>query len=300
MTPPGARQYHGAMTNMQRAVVVLAFIFAILLGILLATTLLGEKPASSPTASPSGALASPSASGSSSPSGGSASASAAPSASPTPSPSPTLKPGVPATISFVQLALDAATDSNGTTRIITAVAEPGPVTVKLTTESGGNTQACLLADGQKVGCRTGITMTLTATNAKKTSKYQITLRGAGAATPIVTVTMTYPATKPKVTITNARFDGTDFPTTNGLQVVATPRAKGTYQVSASWGGHPFLYEVDLIEQGGPGLKTVVATTSATKVTQGFAITKDHPWMIVLKNSENGFGPTPLTATFTWP
>lgn len=286
------------MTNMQRAVAVLAFIFAILLGILLATTLFGGTPASSPTASPSAALASPSASGSPSPSGGSASAS--PSASPTPSPSPTLKPATPATISFFQLALDATSDSNGTTRIITAVAEPGPVTVKLTTESGGNTQACLLADGQKVACRTGITMTLTATNAKKTSKYQVTLRGAGAATPVVTVTMTYPATKPKVTITNARFDGTSYPNTNGLQAVATPRANGTYQVSASWGGHPFLYEVDLIEQGGPGLKTVVATTSATKVTQGFPITKTHPWMIVLKNSENGFGPTPLTATFTWP
>jgi hypothetical protein len=121
-----------------------------------------------------------------------------------------------------------------------------------------------------------------------------------AATPVVDVTIAFPAAKPKVTITNARFDGTADVKHNGLQVVATPRAKGYYHVTADWGGHPFAYEVDLIEQNGPGLKLVKVTQGATKTSQGFAVAPKSAWMIVLKNSESGFGVTPLTATFTWP
>ena len=114
------------------------------------------------------------------------------------------------------------------------------------------------------------------------------------------VTIAFPSTKPKVTITHARFDGTANAAYNGLQVVTTPRAKGSYHVTANWGGHPFQYEVDLIEQGGPGLKTVKPSTGATRTSQGFAVAPPHSWMIVLKNTETGNGVTPLTATFTWP
>ena len=289
------------MTNMQRLVLVLAFIFAVVLGILLATTLFGKSgsPKSSLAPSPSAAA---SVTGSTSPSGASpsASASASPSASASASPSPTPKPIPAAKISFVQLALDATSDAAGTTRTISFAAQAGGVTVKLATQSGGNTKMCLLADGAQLGCRTGVSGTLKGKTTKKSSNFSVTLRGAAGATPVVTVSVTFPAAKPKVTITNARFDGTGYASTNGLQVVATPRAKGKYHVTASWGGHPFLFEVDLIEQGGPGLKTVKSAVGATGTSRGFAVTKPNAWMMVLKNSETGFGPTPLTATFTWP
>jgi len=285
---------------MQRLVLVLAFIFAVLLGILLAMTLFGDKGGSSkPSGSPSASLAAsnpPSSAGSSSgPSVG-----PSPSASASASPSPSPKPASPAQIQFVQLALDAATDANGSTRTISFAATAGTVTVKLKTESGGNTKACLFADGKQLGCRTAVSGTLTGSTTKKTANYQVTLRGNATSTPLVTVTIAFPATKPKVTITNARFDGTANAARNGLQVVTTPRAKGYYHITASWGGHPFQYEVDLIEQGGPGLKTVKPATGSTNTSQGFSVAPPNPWMIVLKNSESGFGVTALTATFTWP
>jgi len=289
------------MTNMQRLVLVLAFIFAVLLGILLATTLFGGKGTPAPTHAPSASAVASHAAPSSAPPSVQPSASAQPSPSASASPSPTPKTSSPtAAIKFVQLALDATTDTAGTTRTISFAALTGTVKVKLATQSGGNTKMCLLADGKQLGCRTAVSGTLTGTTTRTSSNFQVTLRGAGKATPVVTVTITFPATRPKVTITNARFDGTDAPATNGLQVIATPRAKGFYHVTADWGGHPFLYEVDLIEQGGPGLKQVVASEAATKVSQGFSVAPPNGWMIVLKNSETGFGPTPLTATFTWP
>jgi hypothetical protein len=289
------------MTNTQRLVLVLAFILAILLGILLATTLFGNNGGSTaPTLSPAPSSGPPSTAPSSLvPSASEVpSASAAPSA--TPSPTPTATPGPAATIEFVQFALDATTDPGGTTRTIAFTGLNGPVVVDLKTESGGNTTACLLANGKQLSCRTMANGTLNATAASASTNYQVTLRGSGAATPVVDVTITFPATRPKVTVTDARFDGTADPAYNGLQVVATPRASGYYHVTANWGGHPFLYEVDLIEQGGPGLKTVQASLGATNVSQGFAVTPPNAWMIVLKNSETGFGLTGLTATFTWP
>jgi len=286
---------------MQRLVLILAFTFAVLLGILLATTLFGGKGGSSkPTAAPSSSLAASIPAGSSGPSAApSASAGPSPSASGSPSPSPTPVPA--AKIQFVQLALDASTDTAGTTRTITFAAQSGTVTVKLQTESGGNTKACLFGDGKQLACRTAVGGTLTGTTTKKSSTYKLTLRGDGASTPVVDVTIAFPAAKPKVTITNARFDGTANAAHNGLQVVTTPRAKGYYHVNASFGGHPFIYEVDLIEQGGgPGLKTVKPTTGATTLSQGFAVAPPNAWMIVVKNTETGFGVTGMSATFTWP
>jgi hypothetical protein len=289
------------MTNMQRLALLLAVVFAVLLGILLAITLFGGK-GGSPTATlpPSASLAAsiPPASASSPSASLSPSASASLAASA--SPSPTLKPGPAATIQFVQMALDASTDTGGTTRTIAFTGQTGPVTVNLKTESGGNTVACLLAGGKQVGCQTAVSGTLTGSTSDATANYQVTLRGSGSATPVVDVTITFPATRPKVTVTNARFDGTANAAYNGLQVITTPRAQGYFHITANWGGHPFSYEVDLIEQGGPGLKTVAPATGSTNVSQGFAVAPPNPWMIVLRNTETGFGITGLTAAYTWP
>jgi hypothetical protein len=291
------------MTNMQRLVLVLAFIFAVLLGILLATTVFSgptgsPSPTSSPTASLGPSVAPASSPPSEAPSASSAAASPSPSA--TPKPTPTPKPIPAATVKFVQLKLDAGTDTGGKTRSISFTAQTGTVSVKLATESGGNTKMCLFRDGAQVACRTAVSGSLTDKLTKATANYRVSLRGSADATPVVTATIKFAAAKPKVTIVNARFDGTDSPATNGLQVVATPRTKGAYRVTANWGGHPFQYEVDLIEQGGPGIKTVKPSQGATSVSQSFTVTPPNAWMIVLKNTESGFGTTLMTATYTWP
>jgi hypothetical protein len=126
------------------------------------------------------------------------------------------------------------------------------------------------------------------------------LRGVGGATPIVSATLGFVAVNPSVTIKNARFDGTAAPDTNGVQVLVMPRKAGVVKLTADWGGHPFQYEIDLIEQGGAGLKSFPAQGPATKVSKSVAIVPPNGWMLVLQNIEAGFGTTWMTATVAWP
>ena len=71
---------------------------------------------------------------------------------------------------------------------------------------------------------------------------------------------------------------------------------------AEWGGHPFLYQVDLIdERDGPvkedsGSESTEASTNTDTV---FPVTAGT-WRLVLQNTEAGFGTTDLTATISWP
>ncbi len=305
------------MTNLQRLVILLAFIFAVLVGILLATTLLsGGTPSATPTpaipardsASPGGSeppvSVSPGASdgGSVAPSA-SDSGAASPSATASASPSPTPRPLANAVVTFTQLKLDAASDTAGANRVISWIASgSGSVTATLSSPStdGSQTKMCLSANGKSLGCRTGTGGKLLATTSGTGVHFKLTLRGVAATTPIVAVKISFPAVHPAATITDARFDGTGSPETNGIQVVVQPRAAGKVKLVASWGGHPFLYEIDLIEQGGGGLQSLPNQGPATRVAQSLAIPKGNAWMLVLQNIESGFGITPLTATVSWP
>jgi hypothetical protein len=292
------------MTNMQRLVLVLGIVFAVLLGILIATTFLGggstgpgatatSSPAASAAPAPSGAAASP---GGTSPGG---SPSEAPSASAAPSPTPTPVPK--ATITFLGLKVDAASDTAGRDRIFTWTSGAGAITVQYSSPAAtGSAKACLSAAGKLLGCHSGASGKLSAKTTKAKESFTLKVRGVTTATPVIDVTISFVAASPSVKIQNARFDGTGYPDTNGLQVVATPRAAGSYRVQASWGGHPFLYEVDLMEQGGPGTQTLANQGPATLVDQSFPVTPPNPWKIVLQNIEEGFGATSLTATFSWP
>lgn len=289
------------MTNMQKLVLVLAFIFSVLLGILLATTFLGGKPGAAvasraPSASPAASAASSAAPATSAPSA-SAEASAEPAPSADASSSP--PPANTATIVFSQLVLDATTNASGRARSITFTAQAGTVTVKLATESGGNTAACLFAGSKQLGCRTATSGTLSGKSTKATTTYTVTLRGAASATPKVTVTIAFPASKPKVVIKDARFDSTANADTNGLQVVTTPRAGGYVHVTASWTGSAVPFGIDLIEQGGPGVKQVASTADAKTANQGFRVAPPNAWMVVLKRTDDG-GRAWATATYTWP
>ena len=309
------------MTNPQRLLIAAVFIVAVVGGGLLAVNLIGgpgssaspgpvavasgsTAPASaSPTASqpPSEAPSPSEASESelpSSPVVPSASASAPPSATPR----PTTAPGQPATIVFTNLKLDAKDDPAGRNRRLTFESQgAGPITVKLGTLSPqGSTIMCLSADGKRLACKTTAAGAITAKTTTRHASFVLTLRGAGIETPVVEVTITFPAKDPAVTITDARFDGTAFPETNGITAIITPRGNGEIALEADWGGHPFLYEIDLFEQGGSGTQTLANQGPATRVSERFTITGTNPWKLLLQNIEQGFGATLMTATVAWP
>ncbi len=298
------------MTNGQRLVAGGVFLVAVVAGVILATSVLGinvgssETPTSEAIDSPS-PLASPSEPASPSPSpSGAPSESASPTPSPTPSPTltPTASPGKPTTVTVTQLKLDAVENPDGQDRELRFQADgAGQVMVKLTAISPhGQAVMCLKTPQKDLGCQTTADGQLTAQHKGSPTDYTVTLRGDGIAEPIVEVTLTFPSSQPALTIANARFDGTEFPDTNGIQVIVTPRTDGQLGLHAEWGGHPFLYEIDLIEQGGSGGGTLGNQGPATLVDQSFPIAPPNPWKLVLQNIETGFGPTGLTASITWP
>ena len=309
------------MTNPQRLLIAAVFIVAVVGGGLLAVNLIGGPGSSAspgPVAVASGSTAPASASPApsqppsdapspseapeselpSSPVVPSASASAPPSATPR----PTTAPGQPATIVFTNLKLDAKDDPAGRNRRLTFESQgAGPITVKLGTLSPqGSTIMCLSADGKRLACKTTAAGAITAKTTTRHASFVLTLRGAGIETPVVEVTITFPAKDPAVTITDARFDGTAFPETNGITAIVTPRGNGEIALEADWGGHPFLYEIDLFEQGGSGTQTLANQGPATRVSERFTITGTNPWKLLLQNIEQGFGATLMTATVAWP
>jgi hypothetical protein len=178
---------------------------------------------------------------------------------------------------------------------------PGQVTAVLRTLSPqGTTRMCLASGTQSFGCQTTAAGELTATASDAVRDFTLTLRGTAIETPSVEITITFPATDPAVTITDARFDGTAFPDTNGLQAIIAPRADGEVRLVADWGGHPFLYEIHLADLGGSGGTDLVEQGPAPRVDLRLPVSAPGPWRLLVQNSETGFGVTPMTATIRWP
>jgi hypothetical protein len=300
------------MTSQQRLLVGAVLVVVLIGGGVLAMGILGggggapatPSPAASarpsatlpvtapPTVSPS-ATVEPSASASAEPS-----SSVAPSATPT----PTSAPGKPATIVLSGLKLDAKDDPNGKDRSIGLHTDgTGDVTATVSALTPqGNAVMCLGVGGGSPDCKTTGSGELSATAPAGGGDFVLTLRGEGTETPVVDVTVTFPATDPAVLISGARFDGTGYPETNGITAIVTPRSKGDVTFAADWGGHPFLYAVDLHEQGGPGSQVLADQGPATRMTTTLPVTAPNPWKLVLRNTEQGFGPTDLDATIAWP
>jgi hypothetical protein len=225
-----------------------------------------------------------------------------PTAAPTATAAASAGAGRPATITLEGLGLDAGQDPDGEARRVSFIGDgPGPVTVALAARSGdGPATMCLTAGGVPAGCRTTDDGRLETTAPAGPTDFVLTLRGEGAAAPVVDVTLTFPAEAPAIAISRARFDGTAFPATNGIRALVTPRSDGDVRVAAEWGGHPFLYELELVEQGGPGSHVLADQGPATRVAVAFAVTVSRAWELVLQNTELGFGPTELDASIAWP
>jgi hypothetical protein len=267
-------------------------------------------PTATPVAqgSPAAATVSPGMSGEPSPPAPRATPSAVASGSPAASPSASAPPlasapppGTAASITYTQLRLDAKDDPDGRNRVVTFQTQgPGDITVSLASQSPGTTRMCLSIPDQALGCRSAADGGLTAHTTKPTEKFTLTLRGVAGDTPTVAVEITFPASGPSVTLSHARFDGTDFPADNGIQALVTPRVDGNLGLQAEWGGHPFLYQVTLTERGGPGSESVAPQETATGADLTLPVAAPNPWLLILANAEGGFGTTPLTATIAWP
>jgi len=259
------------------------------------------SPSGSGAAGPSGspspaALTSPSTAPTSASSiAPSASASAAASATPLPVPT--------AMLTFVGLQLDATDDPAGVDRVITFTSDgPGAMSVRLVSQTPqGTTHMCFKAGTKSLGCKDWSKGTFNGTTTQAHTKWSVTVRGSGIATPVVDVTVLYQTLAPTVAIAHARFDGTAEPTLNGIQVRFVPRAEGDAHLVASWGGHPFAYEIDTFnETTGEGGPSYPNQGPSTNVDQATPVTATDTWRLILQNIDAGFGTTDLTATFSWP
>lgn len=300
------------MTNKERLLIVAVFVVALVGGGVLAMGLLGGGGGAAATPSPVAVasarptptlpvtappIASPSATAEASASPV-PSASAAPSATPGSSPTP----GEPAAIVLSGLKLDARDDPAGKDRSVGFRTDgTGVVTATVSVLSPqGNVLMCLGAGGGQPDCTPTANGVLTAAAPDGGGDFVLTLRGEGIEAPIVDITITFPATAPAVIIAGARFDGTLYPGTNGITVTVTPRRDGALSLAADWGGHPFLYEVELREQGGPGSAVLADQGPATRMAETWPVTARNRWTVALRNAEDGFGRTELDATIAWP
>ena len=290
------------MTQQQRILVIAVFVVAVIGGILAVAVIGGggsPEPSSvaSASATPTVAPATPTVAPTLEPT-----PEPTPTVAPSATPTPTTAPGPAATIVLTQLKLDATDDPEGQDRVVTFTSGgTGAIAIALKTLSPtGSARICLSADGTDLGCETMSDGALAAETAKKAATFVLTLRGNGSETPVVEVSVTFPAASPSVTVADARFDGTGYPETNGIQAVVQPRADGGVHVTADWGGHPFIWELDLLEQGGSGSETLANQGPATRMDETLPLTAPNPWKVVLQNTEMGFGPTPMTVTIAWP
>jgi hypothetical protein len=309
------------VTNQQRGIIAAVFVVALLGGGLLAFLLLnrgGGQGVSLATTSPEAvvtdspaasespsASTAPSEAASTAPPSPSATAAptATPTAAPTRTPNPTsTPPPKPTTVVVTELKLDAKTDSEGHSRRISwTTAGTGPVTVAMrVTSNAGAAQICLARTGSSLECRTSADTTYSSNANRANHDFAISLIGSGDDTPIVEVTITFPASTPQILIERPRFGGTDTPEYNGIQVIVQPRRGGNVTLDASW-DTPFKYEVDLFEQGGDNRSQQFPNQpAATEVQRAFPITGTNPWKLVLQNIEPGTGRTQLNATVAWP
>ena len=304
-----------AMTGSSRLIAAVVFLVALGIGVIVTSFVVGGAGGSaSPSPSaiaqasslPSGA---PTATDAESPSSSTTPSatpaptdSAQPGASTEPTPKPTDAPGIPAAITFSDLKLDAAEDPDGSNRVITFSAQgEGTVSARLTSVSPqGETRVCLRSSKKDFGCKTTADGAISAKTSARELVFTVTLRGDGIAAPVIDLALTFPAQRPAVTIDNARFDGTDFPDSNGIDVTVGPRTDGNLRLVATWGGHPLVYDVILREQGGAGGDQLRDEGPATGTNTRLAVSAPHPWRLVLRNAEAGFGATPMTARIAWP
>jgi hypothetical protein len=300
--------------NWRASAIALAAVLVVLVAIAVVISL--PAGTTGPGATPTGPIAG--ASAGASPGGPSAPPSIGPSALPSaagsraPSPPPPASPSASPTarptaawsqITFTDFRLDAASDADGKPRIFSFTTDgPGTVTARLVARNPKRTSRfCLRVGSSATICRNWLSGTLTGTtSAAGQTRFTVTLRGVGGATPTVDLALTFRSRAPSVTLTNGRFDGTASEAVgyNGMNGQVKVRTGGQISVKAGWGGKPFDYTyslVDLADPTGGG----VFPGNGTGIERTDPATATHTYGFGLVNGETGFGRTPMTMTIAW-
>ncbi len=294
--------------TLRRVIGVLATLLVVVLaaGVLLVLSRGGSgrgspSPGSSVAAASASARTSPSASRALTPTATPVSTEAAtPSSGASPSASPL--PAPLATLTLLDLKLDPTGTPGAQPRIVSFRSDgAGTISAKLASHTAhGTTHMCLKVGTKVIGCNDIASGTFTGKTTQAHTNWQVTLQGTGIATPVVDLTVTFQSLAPSVKIEHARFDGTAFPDTNGIKARFTARGSGSVHLVAGWGGHPFLYEIDLFDEtSGTGNATLPNQGPSTNTDKTLPVVPGG-WRLVLQNIEGGLGTTDLTAVISWP
>ncbi len=279
-----------------RIAVALAALLVLVVGLIV------FRGQSGPTATPSASVATSASPGvpPGSPTDPTQPASASASASAQASPSASAG-AAPASFTVLGLKLDATNDPAGQARIISFTSEqPGTIIISLTSSTPqGTTHMCLSQGPKEVGCKDWAKGTFTRTTKQSNVTWTVTVIGTGIETPVVNVEATFPAETPSVMIEHARFDGTDFPETNGITVAIQARGAGSLGLLASWGGS-FAYEVAVLNGASGTTDVSGSTVPSTGIDSPSIAVEAGAYRLSLTNTDAGTGATDLTASVGWP
>jgi hypothetical protein len=162
--------------------------------------------------------------------------------SPSGPPSPSANPAQnvkPATVVFNSLTLDAEKDKTGTARTFTFTSYGSdPISFAVTkTSPSASTRMCISVDAGAAKCTVGNLPSNTKArgDAGAQNNWKVTLVGYGTSKPTVDLTLTWPTSAAKVTMSHGRLLGTSSTEgLNGFTATFKPRAEGSLNVQSSW------------------------------------------------------------------
>ena len=291
--------------------ILLGVVCALLIGIAGALLLLEHRagsstPSSAPQSGDIGGISTPG--DTALPSGG-VLQSTGPSIAPAPTPTPG-KPS-PATITFNNLALDAASDANGFARTFTFTSDgAGPVTYAVTkTSAGGTTKMCAKVDSGAFTCTVkAMPSFLKGTADGPHNTWVVTVVGYGSSKPTVDVTFTWPASSPKIQLTHGRFQGSSTKgvadALNGFSATFKPRVGGAVNVQATWTDVTTDASMTLFDATSPPNLTVDQRSykGATYINPAFTANVDpaKTYLVELRNLSADSQRPDLTAQISFP
>jgi hypothetical protein len=227
---------------------------------------------------------------------------------------PTLPANAPmATVSFVNMQVDAQNDPLSKARTFTFITDGvGKIGASFTTVSPNTAQSiiCLSFDGSKPTCVRGTRYSFAKASTDTThSVWVVTIIGYQTNTPIVNLTLSWPSNTPRVTMTHGRFQGSSSPgvpeALNGFTAQFAATRAGTAGVSASWTAVTADARVttDQISGSSSNLLDQQQYTGVQNLgTPGYAyaVTAGKTYRLSLRDLSADSGRPELTATISLP
>ena len=235
------------------------------------------------------------------------SAATTPNPSPSPQPSASTQASPAATITFNELVLDSTVDAGAAPRKFTFVSNgPGAVSMRVvaaTTQS--STKLCYSVDGSAERCNTGAAPAFSnLVAAAGSSNWTVSLASADEASPTVDLTLSWPADKAAVSLTNGRFQGSpNKDPLRSLSATFQTRAAGQVALTAAWTPGSTASTVALSKEAAAATIVDLATypaAAALTPPYGHAVAAGSSYRITLMNQGPNGARTSLSATIAFP